>query len=32
MDFTDPSSPTRDRYTDLAHASDGNYAFVWDSK
>lgn len=32
MAFTDHIIPTADRYTHIADASNGNYAFIWDNK
>ena len=32
MEFTDRLMPTEERYTELADAYDGNYAFIWDYK
>jgi PAS domain S-box-containing protein len=32
MEFTDHTTPMRERYTELASAYEGNYAFIWDYK
>ncbi|MDR0423987.1 MAG: response regulator [Clostridiales Family XIII bacterium] len=32
MEFVDHLTPTKERYTELASAYEGNYAFVWDYK
>ncbi|MDR1421145.1 MAG: response regulator [Treponema sp.] len=32
MEFTDHTTPMRERYTELPDAYEGNYAFIWDYK
>jgi PAS domain S-box-containing protein len=32
MEFTDHTTPMRERYTELPSAYEGNYAFIWDYK
>jgi signal transduction histidine kinase/ActR/RegA family two-component response regulator/HAMP domain-containing protein len=32
MEFTDHTTPLKDRYTELPSAFEGNYAFIWDYK
>ncbi|MDL2266500.1 response regulator [Desulfovibrio sp. OttesenSCG-928-G15] len=32
MEFTDHIIPTRERYTEIPDAFEGNYAFIWDHK
>ncbi len=32
MEFTDHIVPTKDRYTEISDAYEGNYAFIWDHK
>ncbi|MDR2370127.1 MAG: PAS domain-containing protein [Treponema sp.] len=32
MEFTDHATPMQERYTELASAYEGNYAFIWDYK
>ncbi len=32
LEFTNHVMPTRDHYTEISDASEGNYAFIWDHK